>query len=296
MKQPIEKYEYTITPIPFQEKSKKPKKIWINIVLFILTVFTTTFMGAVLQGGKVSFHWYLGGLKFSIPLMLILGVHEMGHYIASRRHDIDATLPYFIPAPTIIGTFGAFIKIREPIVNRRELMDVGAAGPLAGFVVAIPVLIWGLFTSHFVPVKEGFYGIKLGNSILMWLASRIILGNPPAGSDLFLSPPAFAAWIGLFITSLNLLPIGQLDGGHIIYALMGERSRRISWIVFLALIPLGFFWKGWVFWASVIFFFLGIKHPITLDIFEPLDKKRKIIGYISIFVFIITFIPVPFSQ
>jgi len=289
------KYEYTMTPVPFPKKPKK-SKIWINILLFILTIFTTTFMGAVLQGGKhLTITWFLSGLKFSIPLMLILGVHEMGHYIASRKHNIDATLPYFIPAPTIIGTFGAFIKIKEPIVNRRSLMDIGAAGPLAGFIVAVPILIWGIFQSHFVPIPNNFYGIKLGNSIIMWLTSKIILGNAPQGYDLFLSSSAFAAWIGLFVTSLNLLPIGQLDGGHILYALMGEKSQRISLIIFILLIPLGYFWLGWLFWAAIIFFFLGIKHPTTLNILEPLDKKRKIIGYVSIFVFIITFIPAPFS-
>ncbi|RKZ34256.1 site-2 protease family protein [bacterium] len=278
-----------------QNKKKKPK-IWINIVLLVITIITTTLAGAIMEPTEeFTFRWLLNGFRFSVPLILILGCHECGHYIASRMHNVDATLPYFIPAPTLIGTFGAFIKIKEPIETRRSLMDIGAAGPLMGFIIALPILIWGVAISKVVPISDDLAGIRLGSSLILTIVSKLIHGNIPAGYDLYLSPPAFAGWLGLFVTSLNLLPIGQLDGGHISYALWGKTAHKLSKIVFFTLLPLGLLWLGWIFWALLLWFALGVKHPPIVNPEKYLDSKRIIIGYVCIVIFVITFTPVPFS-
>ncbi len=291
-------YEITHTPIPHAPPSPevKPAKVWINALLFIITVFTTTLAGAVMESTEaIDIRWFLGGIKFSAPLLLILGVHEMGHYVASRIHRVKATLPYFIPAPTFIGTFGAVIRIKEPIRDRKSLIDIGASGPLAGFIIALPILIWGVAKSQIIPIPEAIQGFQLGNSLILMAVAKVIWGAIREGFDIYLSAPAFAAWLGMFVTSLNLLPVGQLDGGHIAYALWGKGAYRISKIVFFALFPLGYFWPGWIFWALLIFFILRLKHPPLIDVGAPLDEKRIMVGYICLFVFIITFIPVPFS-
>ena len=291
-------YTVTITQNPdFQEiPQQKKSRIWINILLFILTVFTTTLAGAVMNPtDKLDIAWFLSGLRFSVPLLFILGIHEMGHYTASRIHKIRATLPYFIPAPTLIGTFGAFIKIKEHIVDRRALMDIGAAGPLAGFIVAIPILIWGVKTSSLVEVKETIEAFRLGESLILSGVVRLLWEEIPKGFELYLSPQAFAAWLGLFVTSLNLLPIGQLDGGHIAYSLWGRKASTISKIVFVLLLPLAFFWMGWLFWAFFLLIITGLKHPPLVDPSIPLGRERRLTGYICIVVFIFTFTPIPFS-
>jgi len=278
-------------------QSTGKSRLWLNALLLLATILTTTLAGALMSGGeKLDLRWFLSGLHFSVPLLFILGVHECGHYVASRIHKIRATLPYFIPAPTLIGTFGAFIRIKEPIVDRRALMDIGAAGPLAGFIAAIPIMIWGILTSKFIATKgiiEG--GMKLGESLMLKAAVLAIWGKIPQGHELYLSSPAFAAWLGFFVTSLNLLPVGQLDGGHISCALWGARAYRISRLMFLLLIPLGFFWLGWLFWALILLFALGLRHPPLVDAAAPLGAKRAIIGYVCIAVFILTFTPVPFA-
>ncbi len=267
------------------------------MLLLFATVCTTTLAGALMSEGEgFDLRRVLSGLRFSVPLLFILGVHEMGHYFASRFHNIRATLPYFIPAPTLVGTFGAFIRIRERIVDRRALMDIGASGPLAGFIVAIPVLVYGVYTSKFVPTKEVVAGIRLGSSLILKLVVYLIHGSPPPQMELYLSPMAFAAWLGLFVTSLNLLPIGQLDGGHIAYALWGERAYRIYRIVLLGLIPLGFFWLGWLFWALLVMFILGVRHPPLINPDAPLGASRTAVGYICLAIFVLTFTPVPFSM
>jgi membrane-associated protease RseP (regulator of RpoE activity) len=226
--------------------------------------------------------------------MGILLAHEFGHYLAAKRHGLNVTLPYFIPAPPIIGTFGAFIKMRSPVRDRRMLMDVGAAGPLVGVIVAIPLLIAGLRLSE-VRLIQGEAGMNLGSSLLLSLLSRIVVGPLPEGYDIVIHPVGFAGWIGLLVTALNLLPIGQLDGGHVGYALFGEWQNRISKFVYGGLIVLGVFgWQGWLVWA-VLLWFLGIRHPVPTDWWVPLDRKRKIIGWVTVGVFILTFIPVPFS-
>ncbi len=278
-------------------KPRKKERIWINLLLFLLTIFTTTLAGAFMVESKnYNMQWFLGGLKFSVPLLFILGIHEMGHYTASKIHRIRATLPYFIPAPTLIGTFGAFIKIKEPIVDRRALMDIGAAGPLAGFVAAIPILIYGVINSTLVQIDKTAQAMRLGDSLILQLATKAFWHNIPDGYELFLSPIAFAAWLGFFVTSLNLIPIGQLDGGHIAYAMLGAKAYKISRLMFLLMIPLGFFWLGWIFWALLLLFLLGLKHPPLIDPNAPMGKSRKIVGYICLAVFILTFTPVPFSM
>ncbi|MCD6417259.1 site-2 protease family protein [bacterium] len=283
-----------------QIQRKRKSHWWINLLLFLLTVITTTLAGAFMNRQDVdnySLIWFFGGLKFSVPLLFILGIHEMGHYIASKVHRISATLPYFIPAPTLIGTFGAFIKIKEPIIDRKALMDIGAAGPLSGFFAAIPILIYGLIHSSIVQVQETTQAaLKLGDSLILQIAVKILFGKIPDGYELYLSPMAFAAWLGFFVTSLNLIPIGQLDGGHIAYAMLGQKAYKISRLMFVLLIPLGFFWLGWLFWALLLFFLLGLKHPPLINPNEPIGKSRKIVGYICLAVFILTFTPVPFSM
>ena len=285
-----------VIKISFPQFQRK-EKITLNLILFVITLFTTTLAGAMMEGaGRKGILWFISGFKFSLPLMLILGIHEIGHYLAAKYHNIRATLPYFIPAPTLIGTFGAFIKIKEPIKYRDTLMDVGAAGPLAGFFAALPILFWGVWHSKIVMITKPAVGLRLGGSIILVAVVKAIHGTIPSGYDLQLSAPAFAAWLGLFVTSLNLLPIGQLDGGHIMYALLGgEKADVVSRIVFFTLLPLGIFWPGWIIWAFLLYFVLGLKHPPIIYPSMSLDWRRKFLGWFCIFIFIITFTPVPFG-
>lgn len=271
----------------------------INVILFLITLFTTTLAGALQRGVNplLDPSMFYKGLPFSITLMLILLSHELGHYYFSKFHRIDSSLPYFIPAPSLIGTFGAFIKMRSPVRDRRALLDVGAAGPLAGFIIALPALIIGLLFSEVVP-KESPLGAReyktgLGSSLLVTLLSKIFLGDLPEGVDVIIHPIGFAGWIGLLVTALNLLPIGQLDGGHICYAFFGEWHKLISRVVFLSLLAFGFFWQGWFMWSAFLIL-MGLNHPPPMDPFTPLDRKRKVIAWIALILFIFIFIPVPF--
>jgi len=271
----------------------------IHAALFISTVFTTILAGA-LQAGVNPLQNPAGivrGIPFSFTLLFILLTHELGHYLAARRHHMEVSLPYLIPAPSFIGTFGAFIKMRSPVRDKRSLMDIGAAGPLAGVLVAIPVLVVGLMLSEIRPVLAGpggAGGIQLGTSLLFEFLTRLTVGTLPSHHDLVLHPVAFAGWIGLLVTALNLLPVGQLDGGHVLYAIMGPRSQVISRAVVGILVVLGIFgWTGWLFWALLLTI-LGSSHPFPLDFWTPLDRRRKIIGFITLAVFVLTFTPVPF--
>lgn len=268
------------------------------LVLFLLTILTTLIAGASLKGvNPLSTPLaILAGVPFSATLLTILLVHEMGHYLTARRFHIQATLPYFIPAPPLpfsIGTFGAFIRMQSPILERKALLEVGAAGPIAGFVVAMGAVIMGLQWSTID--QHGIGGpITLGEPLLLQLLSRWQLSIPD-GANVLLHPVAFAGWIGLFITSLNLLPIGQLDGGHIGYAVFGERQRYISLAMVGVLIGLGILgWKGWLFWAALTAF-IGIGHPPVVDAHEPLTFRQQIIAWLSLIIFLVTFIPSPFS-
>jgi membrane-associated protease RseP (regulator of RpoE activity) len=274
-------------------RSKEPFP-WTNLVLFLLTVVTTFAAGAMMRGENFISNplLILKGWSFAVPLLLILLCHEFGHYIESRISGIKVSLPYFIPGPTILGTFGAVIRSKSPFKNRKNLLDVGAAGPIAGFVVAVGAVILGLSFSEIVEaVPEG--SITLGDSLIFRWLSLLIMKDIPEGYDVLLSPTAFAGWAGILVTMLNLLPIGQLDGGHIMYALLGRRQKRIAFITVLVLIPLGIFlWPGWLVWVILILI-IKLGHPPTLNDQIPLDLKRKIIGWAAMFIFILSFTPVP---
>ncbi len=268
---------------------------WINLVLFLATVATTIWAGA-LYGSEGPLNW-TQGVTFAAALLLILGVHEMGHYIAARLHRSEVTLPYFIPVPPwigMLGTFGAFIQIRSPIRNRKALFDIGIAGPLAGLAVAIPILIYGLLTSPVVPLR-GAVALE-GNSILYWGLKVLIFGRPLPGDgyDVQLNVLAWAGWIGLLVTAFNLLPLGQLDGGHILYAMLGRGAWRVSEIGVFVLLALGLRWPGWFLWAFMPML-TGLRHPPPLNDITPLDPIRQAIGWLTWILFLLIFVPVPFS-
>ena len=273
------------------------KKLLLHLVLFIVTFFTTVFAGALQAGVNILREpgKFYEGLPFALTLMSILLAHELSHYIASRKHNIQATLPYFIPAPTLIGTFGAFIKMKSPVTTRKALLDIGISGPLAGFVISFIVSVMGLSLSKVVPIQETKEALSLGDSLLFSTLSQLILDYRPGVQDVLLHPVAFAGWIGFFVTSLNLLPIGQLDGGHVAYALFGERHAYLSKLLIPILFLLGIFlWEGWAFWAIVLLI-LGLKHPPIYHSEIPLDGKRRFLGWLGFFIFLITFIPEPFK-
>ncbi|MDP2168504.1 MAG: site-2 protease family protein [Thermodesulfovibrionales bacterium] len=269
---------------------------YLHILLFTLTAFSTLVAGAMQRGVnplKEPFRLY-EGLPFSFTLMLILLSHELSHYFASRRHNTEATLPYFIPAPSIIGTFGAFIKMKSPIQTRSALIDIGASGPIVGFVVSFFASVAGLAYSKVIAVPSEPGALGLGDSVLFSALSRVILGVPPEGHDILLHPVAFAGWIGFFVTSLNLIPIGQLDGGHIAYAFFGRFHRFISITLVGVLAVLGLvYWEGWLLW-SVLMLVLGFSHPPVVYWEMPLEPGRRLVGALSFFIFLITFIPMPF--
>ena len=271
---------------------------YLHIALFIITFISTLVAGSLFQKGIniIAEPWRIfEGLPFSVSLMTILLGHELSHYFASKRHHTRATLPYFIPAPSLIGTFGAFIKMRSPIVTRKALIDIGASGPITGFILSIIASVVGLKLSTVVSVTETRGALGLGDSLLFSLLSRLILGITPDGHDILLHPVAFAGWIGLFVTSLNLIPIGQLDGGHIAYAFLGSRHILISRVLVVFLLVFGlFFWEGWLIWA-VLMVILGIRHPPVIYWESPLDRKRRLTGIIAFIIFVLTFIPAPFK-
>lgn len=296
----------------------------LNIILLLLTVFTTLTIGSLQQGGNVFFFrdlatdpmvqsnfWHIlwrsllsrnplmlgelvKGIPFSFSLILILGSHELGHYLTARRYGVDATLPYFLPIPhPLIGTMGAFIRIKSPIPNRRALVRLGAAGPLVGFVLAVPVVIVGMMLSKPVMPDPSQGSIALGSSLLFGLLSRAFFPHLPPGYDVQLHPLAFAGWLGFFITALNLLPLGQLDGGHIAYVALGKWQRTFRIVALAAMLGLGFLWSGWFFWG-VLVLILGLGHPPTLDEVSPLTRTDWVLIVAAILVFILTFIPNPF--
>ena len=269
-----------------------------NLILFLVTLFSTLVAGTLQQGiNLLENPWSIWrGIPFSFTLLMILGAHEFGHYFMSRRHNVDVTLPYFIPAPSFIGTFGAFIKMKSPIMDRRILLDIGAAGPIAGLIVAVPVLLVGLYLSEVrvetVEIVES--GMNLGSSLFFSLLSWIVHGSLPDDANLILHPVAFSGWIGLLVTCLNLLPVGQLDGGHVAYAVFGSRQRMVSRGVIAILVVLGIFgWLGWLIWAGILII-MGVNHPPVIYDWIPLDKRRRTIGWITLTVFALTFTPVPF--
>lgn len=275
------------------------------IGLFIATIFTTLWAGAYqtytgTTRGPLDFlldspEALWRGIPFAATLLTILVTHEFGHYLWSRFHRVPASLPLFIPGPPhFIGTFGAIIRMRAPIMNRRALFDIGVAGPLAGFAVALVALVIGLNLSTVVD-RTSTYGLQLGEPLLLQFVSWIIIGSLPPQADVLLHPIAFAAWFGLFVTSLNLIPIGQLDGGHVAYALWGPRQRTMAFAIVPVLIVLGFVgWPGWFVWAFMSGLW-GLGHPPVRNPELSLGTGRILVGWFAFFVFVVTFAPIPFS-
>ena len=290
-----------------KKPQRKEKSIWINIGLLIAVIITTTLTGSLLQMGVSDLQSLSnitdvflpenilnGILFFSFPLMSILFIHEMGHYFISKRHGIHTSLPFFIPIPPIlpgfnIGTFGALISSNDPMPNKKALFDVGISGPIAGFLVALPVTIIGLITSNnYLPISSISEGqIVLGSSILFSILSQLFL-SVPAGYYIDLNSIAFAGWIGMLITSINLLPAGQLDGGHMFRAVFGEKQKYASWIAIFIMV-----FTGWFFFALIILFLIGTSHPPPLNDDGTLDVKRKLLFIVGVLILLICFIPYP---
>jgi len=274
-------------------------KILIPLLLFLATVLTTVTAGALYQGVNVFADpaGLAAGIPFSGSLLLILGTHELGHFIASRRHGVTTTLPIFIPGPPIppmIGTFGAVIRIKSAIPSKAALVDIGSSGPLSGFAIALVVTAWGLSRSTIVPYVPTGAALGFGESLIFKLLEALTIGNIPDGHELILHPVAFAGWIGMFVTAMNLLPIGQLDGGHIVYAVIGPRHRVFSMVMIACLAVLGIFtWHGWFIWGALIAL-IGVRHPPVEDQNSPMDGRRKALCAASLLVFVLTFMPTPF--
>jgi membrane-associated protease RseP (regulator of RpoE activity) len=254
----------------------------INVALFLATIFST---------------FITGGWAYALVIISILLCHEMGHYFMCRKYRVPATLPFFIPMPLLnpFGTMGAIIQMRGSIPNRRALFDIGAAGPLAGFIIAVPALFWGIGHSRIVHVSEmNGTDLVLGESLLFKFMSYLALGSLPEGYDIVLHPAAFAGWAGLLVTSLNLLPIGQLDGGHIVYSMLGGHSKRVHLLFLGALGGLVIAYPGWALLFILLLLF-GRSHPPSLDDTVPLDIRRKIVGIFIFLIFLLSFTPIPFK-
>ena len=270
-----------------------------NLLLFALTaasVFLTgAFQSVSLPDGRtlVALDFW-AGLRLVAGLLGILLAHEMGHYLACRRHGVDATLPFFLPAPfvSMVGTLGAFIRIRSRIPHRRALFDIGVAGPLAGFVVCLPVLLLGIREARLVPTDPDAEGIFLGEPLLFQWVERLVHGPVPDTLTLVLGPLGLAAWFGLFVTALNLIPIGQLDGGHVTYALLREKAALVSKIGSWVCVALVYFGPNWILWA-VLVRVLGRGHPPTTYDDEPVGRARVWVGLLSLAVFVVCFVPNP---
>jgi membrane-associated protease RseP (regulator of RpoE activity) len=269
----------------------------INLVLFIATILSTLYVGAGYDAQEGGFS-LLSGWPFALSIMLILGAHEMGHYIAARYHKVPVTLPYFIPLPiSILGTMGAVIRIKGPVSNKRALLDVGAAGPWAGLIFAIPLLFYGLATSTVGPLPVGEYIVE-GNSLLYSLMKVIVFGRflPSGGLDVHLNQVAWAGWAGLLVTSINLIPIGQLDGGHVAYVLFGEKAKLLYWPIMITMAALMLITRTptWII-LMVLLFFFGRTYAEPLDQVTELNPKRKVIAALTLLLFVLLFIPVPLS-
>ena len=263
----------------------------LHILLFIATILSTYYVG--LGEGWLGALWYCGGI------MTILFCHEMGHFLAARRHHVPTTLPYFIPVPLPpFGTMGAIIKMQGAMPNRKALFDVGVAGPLAGFTIILPAVVIGIFLSPVVDMKSlgaaSDSVITLGDSILFQLLSRLIHGPLKEGQDIILHPLAYAGWVGLLITSINLLPIGQLDGGHVMYAVFGKKSKWAAWGFYLFFLYVCLFhYFGWL--LLIVLLAIFRKHPSTLNDYPGIDRKRKLLAVLVLILFFLSFTPVPFD-
>ena len=279
------------------KKTVDKQKYWLNILLFFATLLSTIFAGSLNSGGNPfkNFTDLWLGIPFSFSIMAILTCHELGHYFVSRKAGMITTLPYFIPVPFhFIGTFGAVIRMKSIVPDRRSLLKVGMAGPLAGFLVALPITIIGISLSEFRPAPETVEFLKLGDSLLFWGLAKILHPSIPPGHDLFLHPIAFAGWLGFLVTSMNLIPIGQLDGGHISYSIFFKKRKFMYIPIFAGMIALGLLWPGWIFWALLAFFFAR-KNAVIQDAITPLTRQEKILAIMPLIVLILTFTPQPFT-
>ncbi len=305
--------------------ARRRERWGLHLVLLATTLFTTTFAGAVLAGGipytgMLTFFTsghpgYPGfvrawstGLVFSLPLLAILLCHELGHYTTARHYLLDVSPPYFIPVPLLpsfIGTMGAFIRLRTVVTDRRQLFDVGVAGPIAGFVIALPTLVAGLALSHPVaPPQEGWTGmivyfganpyLPVGDSFVTWALRRLILGG---ASAIRLHPLAFAGWVGMFVTMLNLLPISQLDGGHVLYAVLPRWHYRVAQAIWVAITALGYVSWVWLSWGVLVLLLSRgrLGHPPVLDAYRPLPRSRHLLAWAALALFVITFTPIPWG-
>jgi len=307
----------TVTPWRFSPApvvARPSQRLWLHLILLLATLFTTTLVGAhmqynfshnqpffdierlvaVFQFGLASPQAFMTGLPFSLTLLTILMAHELGHYLACVYYNVDATLPFFLPSPVpVTGTFGAFIRIRSAIREKKILFDIGIAGPLAGFVFLIPALGVGLAFSKVLPGINNQGSIHMSVPMLQWLAERLIFpGVRPV--DIYLHPVARAAWVGMFATAMNLLPAGQLDGGHVVYALLGRRQTWVTNMFLIALVPMGKYWWVWWMWGAIIFFFAR-KHPPVYDT-TAVGGSRVRLGLVALCVFILCFSLVPINE
>ncbi|MBN1946275.1 MAG: site-2 protease family protein [Bradymonadales bacterium] len=300
---PFSEAEATAVPL-----SQPPRRLWLHLLLFLLTLVTATQVGLSMSEtwhthqDDPAFHWYaspmvwLEGFSYSASILAILLAHEMGHYLTARRHGVPASLPYFIPMISAFGTLGAFIRMR--LTRRMEagqMMRIGAYGPLAGFVVALPVLVVGLALSQVRPAPDDLQtGIVLGDSLLMLGLERLLFGEVPAGYDIWLHPMAFAGWAGLFVTALNLLPLGQLDGGHVAYCLFGRRFNQAAPYLYGLLVALAVsVFTGWLM-LCILLLFIGVEHPpVCSDL--PVQGRDRAIGIAALVLLVLTFTPVPFG-
>ena len=282
-------------PQPWLARLLRPDLPVLNLILFLLTCVSTFFHGYSTSptASVADGLWYSGGI------ITILLCHEMGHYLMCLRHGVRATLPFFIPFPILspFGTLGAVIRMDSRMPDRRALFDIGVAGPLAGLAVAIPAIYFGVQMSEVHALANTGEAMSLGESLLFKWLSFLARGPVPEGQDIFLHPLAYAGWAGLFVTALNLLPVGQLDGGHILYALLGERSALIGRIALALFALMGIvvfpFFPGWFPFILLLIWF-GYRHPPTADHFTPLDSKRRMLAYFAFVIFILSFTPIPF--
>jgi membrane-associated protease RseP (regulator of RpoE activity) len=302
-------------PQSFIVRRRRRQRLWPSLTLLVLTLASTLMVGmefersyaqnaAPFSGGDSIFGvleaaWHhpamiLLGVPFSFTLLLILLSHELGHFFAGRYYGIDVSYPYFIPAPNLFGTFGAVISIRSPIPTRKALFDVGIAGPVVGFLFAVPAMMWAVATAKIVPDAQANAFIHFGNPPLIWLLIRMLHPNVDPGWVL-LGPVGWAAWVGLLATAMNLLPMWQLDGGHIVYSLTSRHQQRISLVVGLALVALGVTcWAGWALWGIILLALsLRFRHPPLMNTWEPLGASRRMWAVLALAIFVLSFTPWP---
>src|ERR1700735_387696 len=307
-----------IIELPPPRPVREHRRLWLAVALFLLTLVSTLAVGsefaqsyannvepfsgdenpfAVMLAPLQHPHLLLLGIPFSFTLLGFLMAHEMGHFVACKAYGIDVSYPYFLPSPFLCGTFGAFLRIKSPIATRRALFDIGIAGPIAGFVVAVPLMAYGIAISKIVPGVQDSSDIVFGKPLLM----HIFIGMFHPGADptsVLMNPVACAAWFGLFATALNLLPVWQLDGGHILYSLISKKHKEISLAISLGLVALGIYsWHGWALWGIVLLVLsLRFRHPPVYDRWEELNASRKLLTIVAVAIFVLCFTPWPVSN